>query len=325
MFTACGWRREPQFWAQMNRHDQAHALLTSAGVHKLVDRAILRVTGDDARTWLNGQITNDVREVRPGSVIHALVVDLKGRIIADLHVLDEGESFSLIVPRAGRAALLEHLDGYVIMEDVELEADERAVLTVQGPDAAKVVGDRAAWPCDRLGVGGRDVLANDQADVQRELGAAAEALGGGVVDEGAWELARLRARIPRFGAELGPTVYPQEAGLDTVAVSFAKGCYVGQEPIVMLKHRGRCPRKLCALSARDLTGSDPTGSELVAEGRVAGAITSAALDPDTDRWLALGYVKRAHASVGVSLTLAGRDDGELTIDAVLANDERSSE
>lgn len=308
----------------MDLHAQAHALHSSAGVRALSELAVIRVTGDDAREWLNGQITNDVREPRPGSATYALVVDLRGRIVADLHVLDEGESFSLVVPREVREALVEHLDGYVIMEDVELEPDARAVLTVQGPEAGAVVGEREAWPSDRLGEGGRDLLLapDELAGVEAELIAAAEALGGGSVTEGGWHLGRLRGRVPRFGPELGPTVYPQEAGLDATAVSFAKGCYVGQEPIVMLKHRGKTPRKLCRLSSEGAALA--AGAELSGGGRVVGALTSVALDPDSGRWLALAYVKRAHATVGASLTIDGREGGghECTVDAVLANDER---
>jgi folate-binding protein YgfZ len=286
--------------------NRAAFLESSAGVRALDDRALVTVRGDDARTWLNGQITNDVRTTRPGDAVYALAIHVKGRVLADLHVLDRGEQgLAMTLPRANLAQLLEHLERYVIMEDVTLAPEEGlAIVTVQGPRAAEVVGaGLESYPCDRLGRGGRDVIvaAGERDAILASLVEKARAIGGGEVDQDAWELARVRAGRPALFADFGDTTYPQEAGLEAAAVSFQKGCYLGQEVVCMLENRGQLNRRLARLeSASELARGDGI---VDAENKRIGEITSAVRDGD--RTLALGFVKRAHASAGAELATEG--------------------
>ena len=286
--------------------NRAAFLESSAGVRALDDRTLVTVRGDDARTWLNGQITNDVRTTKPGDAVYALAIHVKGRVLADLHVLDRGErGLAMTLPRANLAQLLEHLERYVIMEDVTLAPEEGlAIVTVQGPRAAEVVGaGLESYPCDRLGRGGRDVIvaAADRDAVVASLIEKAGAIGGGEVDAAAWELARVRAGRPALFADFGETTYPQEAGLEAAAVSFQKGCYLGQEVVCMLENRGQLNRRLARLeSASELAKGDGI---VDAENKRVGEITSVVRDGD--RTLALGFVKRAHASAGAELATEG--------------------
>ncbi len=292
---------------------RAASLTDAVGVRTLDGVAILHVEGEDAHEWLNGQITNDVRATRPGSATYALVVNLKGRILTDLWVLDRGASFDVLVPADLRSSLMKHFDEHIIMEDVVLGAPEGwTVLTAQGPRAEAAVaavegiGD-AAFACDRLGTGGRDVVVpREQAvAVMERLAAAAGALGGGVVDEAAWELARLRLGVPRFGADFGEETLPQEAALGARAVSFEKGCYAGQEAIVMLEHRGRPPKRLARITI-DRDVPPPARTPLVAEdGSEAGYVTTAVANPRSGNVLALGYVRRGHAVESTAMTVDG--------------------
>lgn len=284
--------------------------LTLAGVRAL-DDAVLRVRGEDARSWLNGQLSNDVREMQPGAAVYALVLDGRGKILADTWVLERGEDVLLVVPPETVDALREHFEKYIVMEDVELEVAELAVVTVQGPRAGEVAGP-SGYPCDRLGGGGRDLLVApaERGAALARLGAAAEALGGGEVAEEGWELARLRASVPRFGADFGPAHYPQEAGLKERAVSFTKGCYLGQEVVCTLENRGQLSRRLVRLEGPVAR----PGSELRSGDRVVGEVTSALHDPARGAAVALGYVKRAAATIGARLEA---DGGELAVTALV--------
>ena len=281
--------------------DRARWLSTGAGVRAL-DHAVLRARGEDAHTWLSGQLTNDTRSMSPGDAVYALVLDGRGKILADVWVLEGGDEVRLTVPGETAAGLQEHFDKYIVMEDVELTSTGEAVLTVQGPRAGEVTEGAGlrGFPCDRLGYGGRDVLVPvaDRERAHAALVSAAQAVGGGEVDEAAWELARLRSGWPRFGADFGPTNYPQEAGLKRIAVSFEKGCYLGQEVVCTLESRGQLSRHLVRIESDHEVVA---GLDLRLDEQVVGQITSARRDPEAGRTLALGYVKRRAAAPGTTL------------------------
>ena len=122
----------------------------SVGVLSLSDRAIISVSGDDAREWLQGQLTNQLEGVEPGGSLYAFVLTLKGRILADVYALVREVDVWLDVPTAQVGALLERLDRYIIMEDVDLEArNDLHVIAAQGPSADEVA--EGGWPADRPG------------------------------------------------------------------------------------------------------------------------------------------------------------------------------
>ncbi len=280
-------------------NEEATWLEQHAGVRELEDRVLVTVRGEDARTWLNGQITNDVRSIEAGQSVYALVVQLKGRVLADVLVLDRGASgLGMILPRKNASALLEQFEKYIIMEDVELGMDDAmTIITVQGPRASEVVAgiELEAFPSDRLGKGGFDVLVpkSNENEARAMLAERARAQGGGEVSAAGWELARLRAGRPVLFVDFGENTYPQEAGLKNAAVSFQKGCYLGQEIICMLESRGQLTRRLVQLESESELGA---GAKIQDEaGKEIGEITSALRDPASGRSLALGYVKRVQA------------------------------
>jgi len=295
--------------------DAAEALERRAGMRRLDDHVVLSVSGEDAHGWLGGQVTNQVQTTTPGDAVYALFTNVKGKVLADAWILhvshgDEDDLLYAIVPVTAREALLESFDKYIVMEDVDVAVrDDLAVLTVQGPDAGDVVGRvpdaaAAAWPCDRLGTGGRDVVLGRDA-----IDAVAEALreaGATPAAEAAWELARLRLAVPRFGADFDATSYPQEAGLSRRAVSFDKGCYVGQEVVCMLESRGKVSRRLAALELP--SGAVPTaGAPIETDGKAVGHVTTAAIDPREQTARALGWLKATVAEVGRAVQIEGTD------------------
>jgi len=291
--------------------EQARWLRETVGVRALAMAAI-RVTGEDARSWLNGQITNDVSRTEAGDAVYALAVDTKGKIASDLWALDRGdEGFELVVPADRLAPLLAHLDKYVVMEDVDLEGRAVTVVSAQGPRHAEL--GLEGFECDRLGAGGTDVVDGDLAAAVE----AAEALGGGEVSAEAWELARLRAGRPAIGVDFDDKTLPQEAGLRDLAVSFSKGCYVGQEVVCMLESRGQLRRRLVQARADALP--EP-GAEVLVDGAAVGSVRSGALDPEDGKAWILALVKRKHAVVGLALETPA---GTMTVREVLGGDSRS--
>jgi folate-binding protein YgfZ len=205
-------------------------------------------------------------------------------------------------------ALLASFERQIIMEDVELvPAPELRVLSVQGARAADALAaadcSSDVYRADELGSGGFFVIVKD-GDLDaacRRIATGAQAVGGAAVSEEAFDLARVRAGRPRFGRDFWDQHYPQEAGLKELAVSFNKGCYLGQEVVCTLENRGRLTRQLVRLVLID--GPAPVvGSELRdGQGGAPGQITSVVADPAAGGVLALGYAKRAQTAAGTEL------------------------
>ena len=289
---------------------EADALLTSAGVRLRDDLVLVHVRGDDRLTWLNGQLTADVRKATREAAVYALAVTVRGKIMADVWVLARGEELAVLLPVASVTTVLESFEHQIIMDDVTLEQDDTlAVLSLQGPRAADVLqagglAELEHHACDELGVGGLFVLvprAETAAWLVRAA-TAASAIGGAVLSDDGYELARLRRGRPRFGIDFGLEHYPQEAGLEERAVAFDKGCYLGQEVVCTLENRGRLNRQLVRLEGRDPAPSP--GTALTAQdGGTIGKLTVASTEPDGTVH-ALGYVKRTQSAVGTSV-LAG--------------------
>lgn len=258
------------------------------------DLAVLAVRGDDARIWLNGQITNDVRTTQPGDAVRALVLSVKGRILADVVALDRGErGLAIVVPRSELDELRARLEKYVIMEDVELVLEPLSVAELHGRLDVALERYAAPW----LGEGASLVIADG--DVEATLVAA----GARRIDDASLELERVRAGRPRFGHDFGITAYPQEAGLDS-AISFKKGCYLGQEVVCMLENRGQLSRALVRLA---VDGPVSVGAKVHdAAGAELGAITSVATDEAARETLALGYLRRASIADGAEVKIGDR-------------------
>jgi folate-binding protein YgfZ len=289
--------------------EQLPFVTETAGVF-LTDDRVLHVRGEDAQSWLNGQITNDVRELSADVATYALAATLKGRVISDLWAIKESDAAAVVLPASGFDAAFETFDKHVIMEDVELEPDPSLrVVAIVGPRASEVaeaVPGLGRYRADRLHSGGVDlwVPAAQLEQTLAQLGEKARSLGGGVLDEAGFTHARVALGVPRFGVDFGGDHYPQEAGLKARALSFSKGCYRGQEVIYMLENRGQLARRLVVLEcAQPLE----RGTQLEAEGKRVGEITTADVTPTASgATLLLGYVKRPQAEVGRTLLAAGQ-------------------
>jgi len=285
--------------------DEARWVTESAAVYRSSD-SIVRVTGDDGTSWLNGQVTNDVRTLRADTATYALATTVKGRVISDLWARAGKDGPVLSVPAATREGLLANLDKHIIMEDVELhEERELCLISVQGPKAREVIagieGDREVFNCARLHSAGLDIVCPvAQADVLLSaLSERAQTLGGGALTDAGLAHAHIVGAMPRVGIDFGDTTYPQEAGLKGRAVSFNKGCYTGQEVVYMLENRGQLSRRLVQLTG-PAEPSLAKGSALFdAQGQRVGEVTSSTVTQTSPAaTVAMAYLKRPVAEVG---------------------------
>jgi folate-binding protein YgfZ len=271
----------------------------------------LVATGADRVTWLNGMLTCDLLKRPAGAAVYGLAVARNGRVIADVvTVLDDArERALLVVPATVAEALRTHLDHYLVMEDVLLapEVDGFEVWSLHGPrsgdalEAARAAGGEGGL-LDRTGLGGAIVLApRDRAGAVRDALATVATMG----DDAGWEALRLERAVPRFGVDFDDKTYPQEAQLEKQAVSFDKGCYLGQEVVCMLELRGHVKRMLVPVVV-DAGAPPAVGAAVTDEqGAAIGEVTSAGASPTLGKPVALAMVKRAFSQAGSHVLVNG--------------------
>ena len=329
------------------------AVRKTSGVRDRSDEGRLRVTGPDRASWLQGLLTNDIAAVKPGGGCYAAYLTPQGRMIADVRVLERGDFMLLDVPAEQKAFVLERLTTFIIMEDVAVDdvTGSLARVAVHGPGAAALVESvlkadhdtpaiaslaEHASTVARLGdhpvviAGSRelgaDVVGFDlycPAPVKEELLRAITAVGAEPIASNAWHALRVEAGRPLFGVDMTTETIPLEAGIEDRAISFTKGCYVGQEIIIRVMHRGhgRVARKLVGLRPVAPASASPddaiaADTPLFAGEKQVGRITSAAWSPRANQWIAMGYVQRESAEPGTHITI-GQPAGAGGVDAVV--------
>lgn len=265
------------------------------------ERQRFLISGTDRVRYLNGQITNDVRKCTPSRALAGCLCNAKGRIEAEMVVTRDASDHALLVdgPVALGGDLLARLEKYLVSDDVEITdiTHQSRLWHVPGPLPVGIPPP-AAREARRLGIPGHDIWERD--------GDAAIAPGGAMAPAERQRL-RLLHGVPAWGAELLPgEVFPAEAGMDTWAVDFHKGCYVGQEIVSRIQSAGKVNRRLCLLQG---TGSPPAaGTSLcLPDGKEPlAAITSVA--EDGTGWLALAFLPRVLAVPETRLVIAGESD-----------------
>jgi folate-binding protein YgfZ len=296
--------------------DQVAAARRAALAVEEGDLQVWRITGADRLSWLNGMLTCDLANAKPGDAVYGLAVSQKGRILSDLFVIVESERALVLVRRAVAASLAVDFERHLMMEDAELapEVEAFSVLGIHGPrsaallDAARAAGASGGL-VDVIGLGGA-VLASPRDrrdDVRRAIDAALAREGGVFGDDAGWEALRVERAVPRFGVDFDETTYPQEAGLEASAVSFSKGCYLGQEVVCMLQMRGHVKRKLAQLVFSEGVAPMPGAHVFDGEGGPdVGRVTSAASSPTLGKPVALAMLKLGLVESGRSVRVDGR-------------------
>ena len=308
------------------------ALKESAGLMDLSGRGNLLVRGNDAARFLHGMVSNEVKELQPGRGNYAFFLNVQGHIQADARILRlDADSFLLDCDRSRVDTVRQLLDKYIIADDVAVvdQTTALACLAIEGPCSLEVVREAIGFepphmlPLEHLEVPDLNLrlarssisgefgywmwgAAPQLADAWSKAAAAGSAMGARAVGHLASEVCRIEAGLPRYGAEIaggsdGKTL-PQETG-QLQALSYTKGCYLGQEIVERIRARGHVNRKLVGLMFDGPQDVVP-GSALTAAGKSVGSVTSVAYSYGLRRTIALAMVRRESSEPGTVLTIS---------------------
>jgi folate-binding protein YgfZ len=289
------------------------ALTERCGLVDRSERGKLALTGSETKQFLHGQVSNDIEALEPGQGCYAAFLTPKGKMLGDLRVLDFGDELFLDTERVSLQALFNMIRNFKLGSDVELHKRtlERGLLSLIGPGAREAAGAQGLGPAEHDNAAGEiggvpvrlvataagvDVICD--AERTDEVKAALDVP---EVSDAAAEVVRVESGRPRYGLDLDDSVIPQEAALNERAVSFTKGCYVGQETVARLFYRGKPNRHL-----RGLRLSEPAATGDVLRfgerevGRLGSSVVSPALGP-----IGLAIVRR-HAAPGDTVTVGDR-------------------
>ncbi len=289
------------------------ALRSGCGVFDLGWRAKLLITGNDRQKWLNGMVTNNIRDLASGQGNYNFLLNAQGHILGDMYLYNRGDYILLDTDARQAPKLRETLDHFIIMDDVEISdaSDKLTAIGLQGPKGAQVLSAAGIAPSSseplhaedttwqEIGItlvatehGGFEVwLAPANAP---KLWDALLAAGATPVGSDAVEMWRIVQGIPRYAQDIRERDLPQETG-QARALNFAKGCYVGQEIVERIRSRGAVHRQF---SGFEIEGPAPaSGTKLQAGGKDVGELTSVVTLPD-GRTIALGYIRREAAATG---------------------------
>ncbi len=303
------------------------ALLEGSALVDMSWQAKLVLSGEDRVRWLNGMVTNNIRDLAPNHSVYNFLLSAQGRIQGDLVASNRGDYLLVTTDREQAGNIAEIFDRFIIMDDVEVAdiSDKLATLGMFGPHAAELL-QLAGLDVAPLQPGslmdevwrdlGITLVRSAQPQIDGyELWFAADNLqkiweiltftGATPVGSDAFELYRIVRGVPRYGIDLRDRDLPQETGQQH-ALNFSKGCYIGQEIVERIRARGNVHRTFTGF---EITGEPPAaGMKIRAAEKEAGEITSAARIPfpSGERTLALGYLRREFAAAGTTVAVGGR-------------------
>ena len=298
--------------------EEYSALFGNCGIYDLGFRARISLTGSDRVRWLNGMVTNNIRDLAAGHGVYAFLLNPQGRILGDMYAFNRGESLIIETDRSQLEKILATFDHYIIMDDVEVKdiSGEQTALGLAGPKSRALLNlagvevpelqplqmntPRCTCDCDCVEC---MIIRGDDAQPETyEIWLAPEdilktwqtLLAAGTTPAGseALEMQRIASGVPLYGVDIRERDLPQETE-QVRALNFNKGCYVGQEIVERIRSRGNVHRKFTGFvmdSAEPLTA----GTQIIAGEKEVGEITSSAVLPRSSglRTLALGYIRR---------------------------------
>jgi folate-binding protein YgfZ len=317
---------------------QYRSIRERAGLRERLDRGRLRFTGADRRSYLQGLLTNDIEALSPGTGCYSALLTAQGRMITDMRLWELGDAIAMDLPADLAPAIRDRFDQFIFSEDVQVEnvSESLAQFGLYGPHAARVLTAVVSDPAvpfatlapfqirscsfdgtavlvagsDELGVEGFDLFVGREG--AEKIADALRAAGAEPVSAETVEVVRIEAGRPAFNADMTEDTIPLEAGIEDRAISHTKGCYVGQEIIVRVLHRGhgRVAKRLVGLTLAPTAPVPSPGDRLVSADREIGTITSAALSPALERPIALGYVHRDFVQPGTEIAVAHGENRE---------------
>ncbi len=307
------------------------ALHSGAGILDLSMRGRLCLTGADRQRFLHGQVTNNVQDLKAGQGCYAALITAKGRMQSDLNIYSLENELLLDFEPGLAAAISQRLDKYIIADDVQIVDISAlyALLSVQGPKSAALVsaggfllpegGDRCFARTEHPDFGESYVVNHSRTEMagldlfvpSAALTAALDRLRSGGATPCGWhalEIARVESGIPRFGADMDETNLPPETGVETRAISYNKGCYIGQEVIARLRTYGQVAKALRGLRLDDASTHLPErGDKIFFAEKEIGYITSSVRSPKLNATIALGYVRRERNAIGTRLRVKSKE------------------
>lgn len=316
------------------------AVRSQVAILELCHRGILRFTGPDRLSYLQGMVSNDVKQLTPGEGIHAAVLDVQGKILADVRIFCLEDSFLLDLWEPLKEKILTHLNRYLIADDVEISdlTGQYGIVSLQGAKAGLLsrklfpdceiptrelahrpirIGAAEGWMTRSTHTGeeGYDlfVAAGEILAAVALIQKAGQEFSLRWIGAQAQEVLRVEAGIPRYGIDMNQENLLLETGLDR-AVSFHKGCYLGQEVVERVRSRGHVNKKLVGLILEGDKAAE-RGSMIRLEEKEIGMVTSSVLSPARQCPLALGYLHRDYIRPGTALAVLS---GGKTIPAVVS-------
>ena len=293
-----------------------------AGLIDLSSRGRILVSGSEAVTFLNGLITNDIKALAADAWMPAAFPNVQGRLIAAVRVIHRGDGFLIDTEHVTHDAVLKLVERFTLAGDFRVAdlTNETALFTIQGAKASEVVSEVLGevpanlnrhgvapidWQDAELTIIRATHTGEDGFDVftpksrAEALWAAFVSAGARPVGSGAFETLRIEAGIARYGIDMDETNVVTEANLDD-AVSFTKGCYIGQEIIARIKYRGHVAKKLTGM-VFDGEVVLQSGAKIFSDDKEIGRLTSSAFSPRLSRTIALGYVKYDYLKPGTGI------------------------
>lgn len=285
---------------------RARALVVDQG-----ERGTLVVSGPDRLGWLNGIVTCDVAKVAPGQGAWGLILSKTGKVLSDLYVVASADRVFVSVAAGKAGELRDYFDRMLVMEDAEIgdRTPEHVWLALHGPEAARAAEAAVAaaggayGSIDWTGLGGAALV------VDRSRASAARAalvdLGVPAATPDDWTSLRLERGVGVFGVDFGPDDNPHEAALDQRAVSWNKGCYLGQEVVCMQGMRGKVKRRLVSLTLGGRDVPAPGAAVVQLDGTEVGEVTSAAWSARLGRVVALARIQGGVLDARDAVTVGG--------------------
>lgn len=275
------------------------SLATTGAVVNLSSRAKWRLSGADRVRYLNGQVTNDVRTARSTDALYACVTNVKGKIEGDIciHASPDGQSLLIDAPADLRDHLGMRLERYIIADDAVLEdiTEEWQLWHFLAPAKPASEEGHSLSNSTRFHLPGFDLW----------LPAPSAAPAAETLDAEAAETLRILQKVPAYPNELNNDTFPQEAGLETQAMSFTKGCYIGQEILSRIKTTGKMPRQLIAWTAAEGAHLQTTEALLDDSGKEIGTLTSLTQHPVTRQPTGLAFIRQSAAEATRFKTASG--------------------
>ncbi len=312
-----------------NPQEEFSALLNGCGIYDLGYRSRISITGSDRVRWLNGMVTNNIRDLAAECGVYAFLLNPQGRILGDMYAYNLGEELAVDTDRSQVEKILATFDHYIIMDDVEVAnaSETRTALGLAGPKSRAILnaagievpelqplqmvtlqcncecacvectvvrGENAPQECYEIWLAAKDVYKTWQALI---------AAGATPAGSEALEMQRIVAGIPLYGVDIRERDLPQETE-QMRALNFNKGCYVGQEIVERIRSRGNVHRKFAGFSM-DGAVSIVAGAKIFSSEKEVGEVTSVAnlRMPPGDRAIALGYIRREVSVPGRVVTI----------------------